>query len=159
MNWRDIDLRWLVRRELSQCIAIERLCFENPWTEEDFLCCLRQRNCIGYVASIGANVYGYMIYELHHARLHILNFAVDPCAQRNGIGRRMVDRLIDKLAPHRRNEMLLEIRERNVGNCSFGNWGSEQSACCGTTTTTRTRIHHAISPRLSLDEAEHIRIV
>jgi ribosomal-protein-alanine N-acetyltransferase len=55
-----------------------------------------------------------MIYELHKSMLRILNFAVSPAVRRHGVGRQMVQRLIDKLSQQRRREIVLEVRETNV---------------------------------------------
>ena len=73
-----VQIRWLIRRDMPEVLDIERQSFEFAWTEEDFLCCLRQRNCIGMVAEYNHRIVGFMIYELHKAKLHVLNFAVDP---------------------------------------------------------------------------------
>jgi ribosomal-protein-alanine N-acetyltransferase len=108
------QIRWLIRRDMDEVLAIERSSFQFPWTEEEFLCCLRQRNCIGTVAELDHKIVGFMIYELHKSMLRILNFAVAPEVRRNGIGRQMVQRLVDKLSQQRRREIVLEVRETNV---------------------------------------------
>ena len=108
------QIRWLIRRDMDEVLSIEQGSFQFPWTEEEFLCCLRQRNCIGTVAELDHKIVGFMIYELHKSMLRILNFAVAPDARRNGIGRQMVQRLIDKLSQQRRREIVLEVRETNV---------------------------------------------
>ncbi len=110
----DVQIRWLIRRDMAEVIRIEQESFEFAWTEEDFLCCLRQRNCIGMVAELDHQIVGFMIYELHKSRLNILNFAVASECRRQGIGNQMVTRLIDKLSQQRRKEILLEVRERNL---------------------------------------------
>ena len=66
------------------------------------------------VAEMAESVVAFMIYELHRTRLHVLNFAVRRSHRRLGIGRQMVDRLIGKLSPERRDRILLEVRERNL---------------------------------------------
>lgn len=108
------QIRWLIRRDMDEVLGIERSSFQQPWTEEEFLCCLRQRNCIGTVAELDHQVVGFMIYELHKSMLRILNFAVSPAVRRHGVGRQMVQRLIDKLSQQRRREIVLEVRETNV---------------------------------------------
>jgi ribosomal-protein-alanine N-acetyltransferase len=110
----DVQIRWLIRRDMPEVLKIERESFEFPWTDEDFLCCLRQRNCIGMVAEYDHQIVGFMVYELHKARLHILNFAVAAEYRRMGVGTQMVLRLVDKLSQQRRNEIMLEVRERNL---------------------------------------------
>jgi ribosomal-protein-alanine N-acetyltransferase len=110
----DVQIRWLIRRDMPEVLEIEKASFEFPWTEEDFLCCLRQRNCIGMVAEHDHRIVGFMIYELHKSKLHILNFAVAADARRHCVGNQMVLRLIDKLSQQRREEISLEVRERNL---------------------------------------------
>jgi len=66
------------------------------------------------VAEQDDDVLGFMIYELHKQRLHILNFAVHPDQRRKGIGETMVNKLLGKLSQERRSKILLEIRETNM---------------------------------------------
>ena len=107
-------IRWMIRRDMPAVLRIESECFEFSWTEEDFIRCLRQRNCIGMVAEVDGRVVGFMIYELHKSRLHVLNFAVDPAHRRRGIGSQMVSKLLAKLSQERRNRVMLEVRETNL---------------------------------------------
>lgn len=107
-------VRWMIRRDMAEILQIESESFEFPWSEEEFVRCLRQRNCIGMVAELDDKVVGYMIYELHKNRLHVLNFAVGESCRRRGIGGRMVAKLIGKLTPQRRSRILLEVRETNL---------------------------------------------
>jgi ribosomal-protein-alanine N-acetyltransferase len=109
-----VHIRWMIRRDMPEVLQAEQECFEYSWTEEDFLRCLRQRNCIGMVAEQGEKVVGFMIYELHKAKLHILNFAVSPRHRRSTIGGQMVAKLISKLSNHRRTRISLEVRESNL---------------------------------------------
>lgn len=110
----DIQIRWLIRRDLEEVLRIERQAFSFYWTEEDFLCCLRQRNCIGMVAEQDHNIVGFRILEFHKMKLRIINFAVDPVYQRQGVGRQLIQRLIEKLSQQRRKEIVLEVRETNL---------------------------------------------
>src|SRR5258707_15459077 len=109
-----VHIRWMIRRDMPEVLQIEQSSFDYSWTEEDFLRCLRQRNCIGMVAEQGEKVVGFMIYELHKAKLHILNFAVHPSCRRYRIGSQMVAKLISKLSSHRRTRITLEVRETNL---------------------------------------------
>lgn len=109
-----VQIRWLIRRDMPEVLEIERDSFEFAWTEEDFLCCLRQRNCIGMVAEHDHEIVGFMIYELHKSKLRILNFAVNRSHRRKRIGEQMVNRLIEKLSQQRRKEIFLEVRETNL---------------------------------------------
>lgn len=109
-----VHIRWMIRRDMPEVLEIEGSCFEFPWSEDDFIRCLRQRNCIGMVADCNDKVVGFMIYELHKTRLHVLNFAVHADHRRHGIGQRMIDKLVAKLSNQRRSRILLEVRETNL---------------------------------------------
>jgi ribosomal-protein-alanine N-acetyltransferase len=109
-----VNIRWLIRRDMPEVVAIEERGFEFPWSEEDFMRCLRQRNCIGMVAEHDERIVGFMIYELHRSRLHVLNFAVRTEFRRRGVGTQMLRRLAAKLSQQRRDRILLEVRETNL---------------------------------------------
>ena len=109
-----VHIRWMIRRDMPEVLEIERASFEFPWFEEDFIRCLRQRNCIGMVAEHAERVVGFMIYELHKTRLHILNFAVSPGVRHRAVGRQMIDKLVGKLSSQRRTHISLEVRETNL---------------------------------------------
>ncbi len=107
-------IRWMIRRDMPEVLDIEQGSFEFPWSEEDFIRCLRQRNCIGMVADCDDTVTGFMIYELHKTRLHVLNFAVAESYRRRRVGRSMVEKLVGKLSPQRRSRIVLEVRETTL---------------------------------------------
>ena len=114
-----VHIRWMIRRDMAEVLDIERESFEFPWYEEDFIRCLRQRNCIGMVAEHGERVVGFMIYELHKSRLHILNFAVAHGFRSREVGRQMAEKLISKLSSQRRTRISLEVRETNLSAQMF----------------------------------------
>ena len=109
-----VHIRWMIRRDMHDVLDIENEGFEFPWSEDDFINCLRQRNCIGMVADHADRAVGFMIYELHKTRLHVLNFAVARDARRRGVGTQMLAKLRGKLSDQRRNRILLEVRETNL---------------------------------------------
>ena len=115
----SVHIRWMIRRDMAEVLEIEKSSFEFPWSEEDFIRCLRQRNCIGMVAEYDERVVGFMIYELHKNQLHVLNFAVRPDVRRRGVGEQMVNKLVGKLSQQRRNRVVLEIRETNLAAQMF----------------------------------------
>ena len=104
----------MIRRDMPEVLDIEDGSFEFPWLEEDFIRCLRQRNCIGMVAEYEDRVVGFMIYELHKSRIHVLNFAVADEFRRLGVGSQMAGKLIAKLSAQRRSRIMLEVRETNL---------------------------------------------
>ena len=104
----------MIRRDMPEVLDLELRSFDYPWSEEDFIRCLRQRNCIGMVAEYQEKVIGYMIYELHKSKLHILNFAVHPEYRRRGVASSMMGKLIGKLNIQKRSKLILEVSEDNL---------------------------------------------
>ncbi len=107
-------IRWMIRRDIEEVLEIEQLCFATPWLEKEFIRCLRQRNCIGRVIEDGRDVLGFMVYELYKNRIELLNIAVHPCCWRRGLGRAMIEKLIEKLTPQRRREIRTIVGEEDL---------------------------------------------
>lgn len=114
-------IRWMIRRDMPDVLKIEGDSYVEPWCEDDFIRCLRQRNCIGMVAVDPEleRVAGFMVYELHKSRMHLLNIAVGMDDRRRGIGRAMIEKLKTKLSPQRRSRLSLECADWNLSGHLF----------------------------------------
>lgn len=107
----------MIRRDMEEVLAIERASFADPWTEEDFRKCLLVRDVVGVVVELdgpGHPVLAYVVYQLHPARIEVLNLAVHPEHRRAGIGRMLVGRLRQKLHAQRRRLLGVDVEERNL---------------------------------------------
>lgn len=116
-------IRWMVRRDHPEVLDIENAAFIHPWSGDDFVHCLRQKNAIGMVIEADGStvdkkefIVGYMIYELHKHHLRLLNFAVDPQHHGCGLGRQLVEKLKTKLSRDttRRTAIVATVWERNL---------------------------------------------
>lgn len=110
----DFSVRRMIRRDMEEVLRIEQDSFEFPWSEDQFIRTLRQRNCIGMVAERNDHVEGYMVYELHKSRIHVLDLAVNESLHGCGCGTALMKKLQGKLSPERRNRILVEVRESNL---------------------------------------------
>lgn len=110
----SIEIRWMIRRDMSEVLSIENTVFENPWSEEEFVMHLRQRNAIGLVAFSESSVVGFVIYELHKSYLQVRNFAVSFSAQGQGVGKALITKLTGKLSEQRRTRIITYVRESNL---------------------------------------------
>lgn len=125
-----VHIRWMIRRDMPSVLGIEQQCFEAPWREEEFIRCLRQRNCIGMVVEDQSKppfvdelgdvptkaypIVGFIIYELLKHKLHILNLAVHVAARRQQVGSRIMEKMRGKLSSQRRTRLVVEVRETNT---------------------------------------------
>jgi len=110
----EVHVRWLIRRDMPEVLEIEAASFEYPWSHDDFINSLQQRNCIGMVAELDGEVVGYIIYEMGKADFHVLNVAVRPDYRRRGVGNQLIDKVMGKLRPKQRTKINLEVRETNL---------------------------------------------
>lgn len=116
---------------MPEVLEIEKENFEIPWTENDFNKALRTRNCIGMVIEVGGTVDappiaigGFMVYELHKNKLVLVNFAVKKDMHKQGLGSKMIQKLISKLSVDRRKKIELYLRESNLtGQLFFSKLG------------------------------------
>jgi [ribosomal protein S18]-alanine N-acetyltransferase len=114
-----VHIRWMIRRDFAEVMAIENASFAFPMAEEEMLHLLRQRNCIGMVAEAGYRVVGHMVYSLYKTHIEVLDFAVDPAYRRQGVGHRMVGKLVGKLSSHRRTHIDVLVRESDLDGQLF----------------------------------------
>lgn len=110
-----LHIRWMIRRDMPEVLEIENKSYETPWSEEEFIRCLRQRNVIGMVAEWNDKVIGHMVYALHSKTIELLNIAVEPDYRRSMIGTLMIDKLVCKLHTQRRNRISAIVSDENLG--------------------------------------------
>jgi [ribosomal protein S18]-alanine N-acetyltransferase len=111
---KHFHIRWMIRRDLPEVLTLESVFnSRDPWLEEDFLHCLRQRNCIGMVVECGETVVGFMVYELHKQRLELTRIAVTIQGQEE-LFERLITKLMGKLSAHRRNRLCMTVDERDT---------------------------------------------
>lgn len=98
-----LEIRWMIRLDLAEVLAIEAASHRYPWSEADFTAILRRRSAIGMVAlaidAPGAPVVGFSVYEYQSHSIELLNLAVRPDWRRRGVGRRLLARPLAKLKP------------------------------------------------------------
>ena len=68
------------------------------------------------VAELGDEIVGFMIYELHRDKIHVLDFATHLDRRRQGIGRQMIAKLIGKLSSQRRSKLEFIVRESSAAD-------------------------------------------
>lgn len=107
-------IRWMIRRDMPEVLAIDAAGYNEPWLEEDFLRVLRQRNVIAMIAEHGTAVIGFMVYEVHGRRFEMLRFAVHPDWRRQGVGAKMVVKIASKMTKNRRQWIMADISERSL---------------------------------------------
>jgi ribosomal-protein-alanine N-acetyltransferase len=92
--------------------AIEQEVFSDPWSTQDF------RDCVSFALFFvaetdGGAVSGYVVALNAADEGEILNLAVAPNGRRHGLGRALVEQILEALAARGVRQVYLEVRESN----------------------------------------------
>jgi len=98
--------------DVAAVLEIEKLIYTHPWTEGIFNDCIRVGyNCWVYEECDQVQAYGLVSVAANEA--HILNLCVHPSSQGQGLGKRMLYKLIQLAEEQEANSIFLEVRISN----------------------------------------------
>ena len=108
-----LQLRRMQEVDISEIALIERSGFPDPWPEKSFQDCLHLGyDCRVLEQNLVIQAYGIMVVEAGDA--HILNLCVRSELRRKGLGRILLDHLLDLARAGGANTMFLEVRSSNL---------------------------------------------
>jgi ribosomal-protein-alanine acetyltransferase len=117
--------------DLPALVQIERESFSDPWSEDAFSSALALDRMLVRVAEQGSDwdvrgpddatgerdggerIAGYVVALVAGSEADIADLAVAPWARRRGIGRALLDRMLEELASRSVRSVYLEVRESN----------------------------------------------
>lgn len=111
----DLSPRFRPMREedLDAVMHNETRAYTSPWTLGIFRDCLRVGyNC--WLLEIDGDIRGHGVMSVAVGETHILNICVDPDLQGRGLGRMLLQHLLDLSVEYGARVALLEVRPSNV---------------------------------------------
>lgn len=110
-----IEIKRMTVKHLKDVLKIEELSFPMPWSFQSFYNELVS-NPYGYyvVALENDKVVGYGGMWILFEECHITTIAVDPKRRREGIGRKIMEHLIEKAKEQDVDWISLEVRVSNI---------------------------------------------
>ena len=93
-------------------MAIENQIYEHPWTEGIFKDCIRV-GYHGWVYEIENTIQAYGLVSIAANEAHILNLCVAPAFQGQGLGKKMLSKLMDSAEALDVKSVFLEVRASN----------------------------------------------
>lgn len=108
----NLHFRPMIYKDVSAVYKIERLLFNDPWPKNSFKTEVRQNNIsYPFIVEENSEILGYIICWYYLEELHIGNIAVIPDQQRQGIGKFMLEKVLEYFSDY--NKAFLEVRESN----------------------------------------------
>jgi ribosomal-protein-alanine N-acetyltransferase len=109
---RVLRVRAMTPLDVPAVGALERAAYPFPWTDGIFRDCLR----VGYlcrVAEVDGDIAGYGILAMGAGEAHLLNLCVRADLRGLGVGRRMLQLLVERSRQSGAEAVFLEVRPSN----------------------------------------------
>lgn len=107
----SVTLRAMTTTDLPAVCAIEKQVQYAPWTDKLFADGLDRHLCL--VAEQGGQIVGFAVVQFVLDEASLLNIAVDPQLQKQGIGRILLDEVIHRAMVKQATTVFLEVRASN----------------------------------------------
>jgi [ribosomal protein S18]-alanine N-acetyltransferase len=109
----ELVIRAMRGSDVPDVVAIERGSYQFPWSEGIFRDCLR----VGYVCrvvTVSRQVMAYGVMSFGAGEAHILNLCVAEAYRCRGIGRQLLNSLIERAGAAGMADAYLEVRPSNT---------------------------------------------
>jgi ribosomal-protein-alanine N-acetyltransferase len=110
---RDIRFRPMTIPDVAPVAAVERASYQFPWSEGVFRDCVR----VGYLCRVveyRSEISGYGIMSFGAGEAHVLNICIRQELRGTGVGRRLMDYLLDRARDEYMQDVFLEVRPSNL---------------------------------------------
>lgn len=108
-----VELRTARPADLPRMVRIERASFPLPWSEGAFRSVMRRDDARLIVADRAGEVVGYAAVWFAADEGELGDIAVDPERRREGVGRRLVDAVVEEARRREAQQIFLQVRESN----------------------------------------------
>ena len=98
---------------VPEIAELERICFNDPWSENSIASELNNRLSLWFVALDGERVVGYVGSQTVLGETDMMNIAVHPDYRNQKIASSLIDVLVQGLSEHNSHSLMLEVRESN----------------------------------------------
>lgn len=109
----QLHFREMVAQELDAVLAIEQLAYAFPWTKGILNDCFISKTHACWLLCHGDTLCAYGVLSAAAAEAHVLNVCVHPDWRSQGLGRLMMNRLIDEAESRAAETVFLEVRASN----------------------------------------------
>ena len=107
----------IVRMNEANIFAVKQIedeCFSNPWSFESLNAELSKVGACFYVAELNGEAAGYIGFNMVLDEGYIANIAVKEKFRRKGVGRKLLQKVIETAVKNNLSFVSLEVRESNI---------------------------------------------
>ncbi len=109
-----ITIRPMRPADLPVLMALEQICFSDPWPRDAFESVFEEANWHGIVALHQKEIIAYACWLMGVGELHLANIAVHPDYRRKSVARRLLRRILYHARQSGCEMILLEVRPSNT---------------------------------------------
>jgi ribosomal-protein-alanine N-acetyltransferase len=109
-----IEIRAMETQDVSQIVDLEKVCFNDPWSENSIASELDNPLSCWLVAVNGDQVVGYVGSQTVLDGSDMMNIAVSPDFRRMGIAESLIETLVCLLCQRKSRCLVLEVRASNA---------------------------------------------
>lgn len=103
----------MIQCHVPQIAELEKLCFNDPWSENSIASELDNRLSCWLVALDGDQVVGYVGSQTVLGETDMMNIAIHPDYRKQGIATALISALIKALIERNSHSLMLEVRSSN----------------------------------------------
>lgn len=104
---------------IEEIARLENECFSSPWSEAGLKSELDNSFARFFVAFSGGKIVGYIGSHNVLGEVYITNVAVFPEIRRKGVGKALVELLVDEMKSENAEFVTLEVRKSNLNAISL----------------------------------------
>jgi len=106
--------------DTGKLYEINKICLPIYYSYLDYVLMLISSSYLILIAEDDNNTIGYLVGEYNNNNnFHILSFGVHPSFRNKGIGRKLIDFLVNKIKNQKYTEITLNVHVDNIGGIAF----------------------------------------
>ena len=115
----DLKIEKMTSSHIEEIANLEKECFSSPWSADGLKSELDNNFARFYVAFSGEKIAGYIGSHNVLGEVYITNVAVFSEFRRNGIGKTLVEFLVNEMKKENADFVTLEVRKSNLNAISL----------------------------------------
>ena len=115
----DLEIEKMSSSHIEEIAKLEKECFSSPWSEEGLKTELDNSFARFFVVICNGDVAGYIGSHNILGEVYITNVAVFSDFRRNGVGKELVEFLVNQMKSENADFVTLEVRKSNANAISL----------------------------------------